>query len=53
MNLSINIIPKMQEYLNKTQQELKLRNYSPQTMKSYLACLEDYFSSIRTGLGIL
>ena len=32
-----------QTYLNKTQNELKLRDYSPKTIKSYLLCLKDYF----------
>jgi site-specific recombinase XerD len=33
----------MQKYLDQTEQELKLRNYSPKTNKSYLACLIEYF----------
>ncbi len=33
----------MQEYLEKTEQELKLRNYSSKTIKSYLNCLKKYF----------
>lgn len=33
----------IQELLNKIEDELKLRNFSPKTAKSYLACLEDYF----------
>ena len=33
----------MQEYLEKTRQELKLRNYSFQTIKAYLGCLREYF----------
>lgn len=33
------------EYLQKTKNELKLRNYSPKTIKSYLTCIEDYLSS--------
>lgn len=34
----------MQEYLEQTKQELKLRNYSKKTIISYLACLKDYFN---------
>ena len=33
-----------QEYLDKTERELRLRNYSPKTNKSYLACLTEYFA---------
>jgi len=33
----------MQEYLEKTRQELKLRNYSFKTIKAYLCCLREYF----------
>lgn len=29
-------------YLNQTEQELKIRNYSPKTIKTYLACLKEY-----------
>jgi len=32
----------MQNLLEQTKNELKLRNYSQKTIKSYLACLEDY-----------
>ena len=34
----------MQEYLEKTKQELKLRNYSLKTIKIYLSCLQEYFN---------
>jgi site-specific recombinase XerD len=34
----------MQEYLDKVKTELKYRNYSPQTVDSYLGCLKDFFS---------
>jgi integrase/recombinase XerD len=34
----------MQDELNKVLTELKYRNYSPQTIKSYLGCLQDFFS---------
>jgi len=34
----------MQKYLDQTEQELRLRNYSPKTIKSYLACLAEYFA---------
>jgi len=33
----------MQEYLEKTKQELRLRNYSFKTIKAYLSCLKEYF----------
>jgi len=33
----------MQEYLEKTEQELRLRNYSFKTIKTYLGCLREYF----------
>ena len=33
----------MQEYLEQTRQELKLRNYSFKTIKTYLSCLREYF----------
>jgi site-specific recombinase XerD len=32
----------MQEYLEKTRQELKLRNYSFKIIKAYLGCLREY-----------
>lgn len=34
----------MQEYLDKVKIELKYRNYSPETVKSYLGGLEDFFA---------
>lgn len=33
----------MREYLEKTKQELRLRNYSFKTIKAYLGCLREYF----------
>lgn len=33
----------MQEYLKQTEDELKLRNYSPKTITSYLRCLHTFF----------
>lgn len=33
----------MQTLLEKTKQELKLRNYSSKTIKAYLGCLREYF----------
>ncbi len=33
-----------QKYLEKTRQELKLRNYSPKTTKAYFSCLKKYFN---------
>jgi len=32
----------MEKYLKQVENELKLRNYSPKTIKSYLGCLNDY-----------
>lgn len=34
-------------YLNQTKQELKIRNYSPKTIKSYLNCLKNYFNFLK------
>ena len=34
----------MQDFLNKTTIELKIRNYSPKTVKSYLYALKKYFT---------
>jgi len=34
----------MQTELQKTERELKIRNYSPKTIKSYLYSLREYFS---------
>ena len=34
----------MQESLNKAEVELRIRNYSPQTIKSYLYALKEYFA---------
>ncbi len=33
----------MQEYLEKTKQKLRLRNYSFKTIKAFLSCLREYF----------
>lgn len=38
----------LQELLAKIENELKLRNYSRKTIKSYSACLRDYFKYIKT-----
>lgn len=38
---------KLQELLEKIENEMKLRNYSRKTIKSYLLCLDDYFSYIK------
>jgi hypothetical protein len=38
----------MQEYLEKTKQELKLKNYSFKTIKAHLGCLREYLGE---GLG--
>ncbi len=37
----------LQELLQKIKNELKLRNYSPRTIESYLACLTEYFKYIK------
>ena len=37
----------LQELLTKTEDELRLRNYSRKTIKSYLLCLTDYFHYIK------
>ncbi len=37
----------LKELLEKIEQELKLRNYSRRTIKSYLLCLADYFRYIK------
>ncbi len=37
----------LQELLQKIKNELKLRNYSPRTIESYLGCLSDYFKYIK------
>lgn len=34
----------MQGYLEQTRQELRLRNYSPKTIKAYIGCLREYFN---------
>ncbi|MEK7652949.1 MAG: site-specific tyrosine recombinase/integron integrase [Patescibacteria group bacterium] len=39
----------MQKFLDKTKIELKLRNYSPKTINSYLRCLSDYFNFLKDG----
>lgn len=32
----------MEHYLKKLEDELKLRNYSPKTIKAYVSCVADY-----------
>lgn len=32
----------LQEILNKTKRELKIRNYSNKTIKSYIYCIKEY-----------
>ena len=34
----------MQRFSDKTELELKIRNYSSKTVKSYLRCLREYFN---------
>jgi integrase/recombinase XerD len=38
---------KLEELLKKIKDELKLRNYSRKTIKSYICCLSDYFRYIK------
>ena len=38
---------KLEELLKKIENELKLRNYSRKTIKSYLICLSDYFRYVK------
>ena len=33
------------DYLQKTENELKLRNYSPKTIKGYMTCIKDYLAA--------
>lgn len=40
----------MQQFLEKTRQELKLRNYSFKTINSYLRCLKEYFIFLKINL---
>jgi len=40
----------MQNYLEKTEQELRLRNYSQKTIKAYLHCLGEYFNFKKSDL---
>jgi len=37
----------LQELLGKIKDELRLRNYSPRTIESYLACLSEYFKVVK------
>jgi integrase/recombinase XerD len=41
------IFMNLKELLAKIKDELKLRNYSPRTIESYLVCLNDYFCYIK------
>ena len=43
----------MQRQLEQTERELKIRNYSPKTVKSYLYSLRGYFAFKKTNLGYL
>jgi len=38
----------VQKYLQKTSDELKIRNYSQKTIKSYIFCLKDFFYYLKT-----
>jgi len=37
----------MEELLRKIENELKLRNYSRRTIKSYILCLAEYFRYVK------
>lgn len=39
-------------YINQTERELKIRNYSPKTITSYLACLKEYLLYLKNNLKI-
>ncbi len=43
----------MQKQLNQTEKELRLRNYSPKTVKSYLYALEEDFNFKKWRLEVL
>ncbi len=43
----------MEAYLKKLENELKLRYYSPKTIKSYLSCVADYLRAKKTNLEIV
>jgi integrase/recombinase XerD len=43
----------MQQYLTQVETELKIRNYSPKTIRAYLDCLENYFLYKKTNLKLL
>jgi site-specific recombinase XerD len=43
----------MEVYLRKLENELKLRYYSPKTIKSYLACIADYLRVKKTNFAIV
>ena len=38
----------MHDFLNRMEIELKYRSYSPKTLKSYLACLKNFFNFLQT-----
>ncbi len=40
-------------FLIKTEEELKLRNYSPRTAKSYLLCLKEYFNFLASNKSVV
>jgi len=44
---------KMNKYLELLEKELRLRNYSPRTIKSYKQCLADFFDYLRVDLDSL
>ncbi|PIY97111.1 MAG: integrase [Candidatus Kerfeldbacteria bacterium CG_4_10_14_0_8_um_filter_42_10] len=43
----------MNKYLELLEKELRLRNYSPRTIKSYEQCLADFFAYLKTGPDII
>jgi len=47
LNLEYKIIEKMQEYFDKLEKELKLRNYSFQTIKAYKTCVKYFLEKVK------
>lgn len=43
----------METYLKKLNDELRLRNYSPKTIKAYIACVADYLRAKRNDIEIV
>ena len=43
----------MEVYLKKLEDELRLRNYSPKTIKSYVSCVAEYLRAKQTDFGLV